>query len=96
MVLLRQEIGSALRARRRELGRTLREVSADASVSLGYLSEIERGEKEASSELIASVCHALGLRLSELLEVATEHAASAETVTTLPVREPVVQAASAA
>ena len=98
MVLLRQEIGGALRARRRELGRTLREVATTASVSLGYLSEIERGEKEASSELLAAVCRALGLRLSELLGEVSERAAVAETVTQLPVREsePVVRAASAA
>lgn len=67
MVLLRQEVGNALRSRRRALGRTLRDVSAESSVSLGYLSEIERGEKEASSELLASICHALQLPLSEML-----------------------------
>jgi transcriptional regulator with XRE-family HTH domain len=67
MVLLRKVIGDALRARRLAQHRTLREVSSAANVSLGYLSEIERGHKEASSELLASICDALGARLSEML-----------------------------
>ncbi|MDN5789522.1 MAG: helix-turn-helix domain-containing protein [Micrococcales bacterium] len=67
MILLRQELGDVLRERRRAQGRTLREVSATASVSLGYLSEVERGEKEASSELLASICGALELPLSQVL-----------------------------
>jgi transcriptional regulator with XRE-family HTH domain len=67
MVLLRRVIGDALRARRQEQHRTLREVSTAANVSLGYLSEIERGQKEASSELLAAICDALGARLSEVL-----------------------------
>ena len=66
-MLVREVLGEELRRRRLAQGRTLRQVSADAKVSLGYLSEIERGEKEASSELLASVCEALGLPLSELL-----------------------------
>jgi transcriptional regulator with XRE-family HTH domain len=67
VVLLRKVIGDALRARRQAQHRTLREVSTAANVSLGYLSEIERGHKEASSELLASICDALGARLSEML-----------------------------
>lgn len=67
MILVREVLGEELRRRRLAQGRTLRDVSADAKVSLGYLSEIERGEKEASSELLASICEALGLPLSELL-----------------------------
>src|SRR5205823_1633359 len=67
MILLRRVIGDALRARRLSQQRTLREVSTEANVSLGYLSEIERGHKEASSELLASICDALGAHLSELL-----------------------------
>src|SRR5262245_65199709 len=67
MVLLRKVIGDALRARRLAQGRTLREVSTAANVSLGYLSEIERGHKEASSELLASICDALGAPLSAML-----------------------------
>lgn len=67
MVLLRREMGDVLREERQHQGRTLREVSASASVSLGYLSEVERGEKEASSELLASICKALDLPLSRML-----------------------------
>jgi transcriptional regulator with XRE-family HTH domain len=67
MVLLRRVIGDALRARRLAQHRTLRQVSTAANVSLGYLSEIERGHKEASSELLAAICDALGARLSEML-----------------------------
>ena len=67
MILLRQHIGGSLRERRLQQGRTLRQVSVDAKVSLGYLSEVERGQKEASSELLASICEALDMRLSELL-----------------------------
>jgi transcriptional regulator with XRE-family HTH domain len=66
-VLLRRVIGDALRARRQAQHRTLREVSTAANVSLGYLSEIERGQKEASSELLAAICEALGAALSEVL-----------------------------
>ena len=67
MVLLRRVIGDALRARRQGQHRTLREVSTAANVSLGYLSEIERGQKEASSELLASLCEAMDLPLSDVL-----------------------------
>jgi hypothetical protein len=73
MVLMRQVIGEELRRRRNEQGRTLRDVSRDAQVSLGYLSELERGQKEASSELLAAVCTALDTPLSTLLAgVSTE------------------------
>ncbi|HEX6872042.1 MAG TPA: helix-turn-helix transcriptional regulator [Micromonosporaceae bacterium] len=78
MVLLRKVIGDALRARRQAQHRTLREVSTAANVSLGYLSEIERGHKEASSELLASICEALGARLSEMLSDVTTTFALAE------------------
>ena len=67
MVLLRKVIGDVLRARRLAQHRTLREVSTAANVSLGYLSEIERGHKEASSELLGSICEALGTGLSDVL-----------------------------
>ena len=67
MVLLRKVIGDVLRARRLAQHRTLREVSTAANVSLGYLSEIERGHKEASSELLAAICDALGTGLSDVL-----------------------------
>lgn len=61
--LLRTELGDVLRDLRRRQGRTLREVSSDARVSLGYLSEVERGQKEASSELLEAICDALGVPL---------------------------------
>jgi len=79
-VLLRRVIGDALRARRQGQHRTLREVSTAANVSLGYLSEIERGQKEASSELLASICDALGARLSEVLRDVSDTVALAEQV----------------
>ncbi len=61
--LLRSELGDVLRSLRSLQGRTLREVSSEAQVSLGYLSEVERGQKEASSELLDSICGALGVPL---------------------------------
>jgi len=67
VILLRRVLGDALRARRQAQHRTLREVSGAANVSLGYLSEIERGQKEASSELLSAICDALGAQLSELM-----------------------------
>jgi transcriptional regulator with XRE-family HTH domain len=66
-VLLREAIGDRLRHARTNQRRTLREVSRAARVSLGYLSEVERGRKEASSELLAAICEALDLPLSALL-----------------------------
>ncbi|MDR0365241.1 MAG: helix-turn-helix domain-containing protein [Bifidobacteriaceae bacterium] len=63
MTLLRNELGSVLRTNRLRQHRTLRDVSAAARVSLGYLSEVERGQKEASSELLASICEALDMPL---------------------------------
>jgi transcriptional regulator with XRE-family HTH domain len=82
MVLLRRVIGDALRSRRQGQHRTLREVSTAANVSLGYLSEIERGQKEASSELLAAICEALGAQLSELLREVSDTVALAEQVDT--------------
>jgi transcriptional regulator with XRE-family HTH domain len=67
-MLLRHLIGAALRRARQRQGRTLREVADAARVSMPYLSEVERGRKEASSEVLAAICRALGLRLSDLLE----------------------------
>ncbi|MBM4509046.1 helix-turn-helix domain-containing protein [Rhodococcus hoagii] len=61
-LLLREAIGDSLRRTRVSQSRTLREVSNSARVSLGYLSEIERGRKEASSELLAAICDALEVR----------------------------------
>jgi transcriptional regulator with XRE-family HTH domain len=66
MPVLRQIVGETLRGLRLRQRRTLREVSATARVSLGYLSEVERGQKEPSSELLAAICGALDVELSEL------------------------------
>jgi len=78
MVLLRHLLGDALRRLRLRQGRTLREVSAAARVSLGYLSEVERGQKEASSELLSSICSALGTPLSQVLREVSDNFALAE------------------
>lgn len=67
-MLLRNALGETLRDARNRQNRTLRDVSTAANVSLGYLSEVERGRKEASSELLASICDALDLELSDLLD----------------------------
>jgi transcriptional regulator with XRE-family HTH domain len=78
MVLLRHLIGDALRRLRQRQGRTLREVSAAARVSLGYLSEVERGQKEASSELLAAICGALETPLSQVFREVSDNFALAE------------------
>ena len=78
MVLFRRLLGDVLRAHRMEQGRTLRQLCADARVSLGYMSEIERGQKEASSELLAAICDALGARFSELLSEVSDTLSLAE------------------
>jgi transcriptional regulator with XRE-family HTH domain len=80
MVLLRRILGDTLRAQRLAQQRTLREVSTAAKVSLGYLSEVERGQKEASSELLSSICDALGVPLSEVLRDVSDVLEVAETV----------------
>lgn len=70
--LLREALGATLREYRGESGFTLRELAALANVSPGYLSELERGRKEVSSELLASVCHAMGVSVaSVILEAAS-------------------------
>lgn len=78
MVVLRREIGDVLRGARQRQGRTLREVSSAARVSLGYLSEVERGQKEASSELLGSICGALDVPLSLVLREVSDRVAAAE------------------
>jgi transcriptional regulator with XRE-family HTH domain len=96
VVLLRKVIGDVLRARRLAQHRTLREVSAAANVSLGYLSEIERGHKEASSELLAAVCEALGAGLADVLSDVAATVALVEQVETAfpaPAAEPAAVAA---
>jgi len=76
-VKLREAVGDALRRRRQAQGRTLREVAAAAGVSLTYLSEVERGRKEASSEVLEAVCSALDLVLADLLFEVAETLAAA-------------------
>jgi transcriptional regulator with XRE-family HTH domain len=71
-LLLREAIGDSLRRARVSQARTLREVSSSARVSLGYLSEVERGRKEASSELLAAICDALEVPLSDVLHEVSE------------------------
>ncbi|NES16572.1 MULTISPECIES: helix-turn-helix domain-containing protein [Micromonospora] len=78
MSLLRRVIGGVLRRVRLRQGRTLREVALAAGVSLPYLSEVERGRKEASSEVLAAICRALGIHLSDLLEEARDELRRAE------------------
>ncbi|WP_338088385.1 helix-turn-helix transcriptional regulator [Nanchangia anserum] len=78
--VMREHLGDVLRLIRRSQGRTLREVSASAEVSLGYLSEIERGQKEASSELLYAICRALGVPLSIVLREVAERIAAYEGV----------------
>jgi transcriptional regulator with XRE-family HTH domain len=78
MGLLRSLLGGVLRQQRLRQGRTLRDVSAAAQVSLGYISEVERGQKEASSELLAAICSALELPLSDVLREVSEQMAFEE------------------
>ena len=97
-VLVRELIGESLREERVAQGKTLREISHAARVSLGYLSEVERGQKEASSELLASICSALDQPLSVILNVVSEkmadHELAHERITALPTIRPVARAAA--
>ncbi len=72
--LLRELIGQALRRRRREHGRTLADVAAQAGMSMQHLSDVERGRKDASSEMLAAICGALGLTLAQLMQRACSDA----------------------
>lgn len=76
--LARELLGEVLRAERIRQGRTLREVSVAARVSLGYLSEVERGQKEASSELLSAISQALGVPLSKVYSSVSELFVEAE------------------
>ncbi len=78
MVLVRQEIGDVLRDFRLQKGRTLRQVAGEASVALGYLSEVERGQKEASSEILAAVADALDTPLSVIMSEVSDRLAIVE------------------
>ena len=94
MVLFRRLLGDVLRAQRMRRGMTLREVSAEARVSLGYISEIERGQKEASSELLASLCSALDLPLSVMLRDVSDLVALEESLAGTPTGAEVVASAA--
>jgi transcriptional regulator with XRE-family HTH domain len=98
-VLVRELIGESLREERMAQAKTLRAVSQSARVSLGYLSEVERGQKEASSELLAAICSALDVPLSVILNLVSEKMASHEQlhqrVAALPtIHDTVAQAAA--
>jgi len=95
MVLFRRLLGEVLRTRRIRQGQTLRQVSAQARVSLGYISEIERGQKEASSELLASLCAALDVPLSEILAEVSDAVALEEAALAIAVDEAAGPAADA-
>ncbi|MEZ5116371.1 MAG: helix-turn-helix transcriptional regulator [Candidatus Nanopelagicales bacterium] len=84
MIVLREVIGEQLRERRVRQGRTLREVAKTARVSLGYLSEVERGQKEASSELLAAICRALDAPLSDVLADTSRALAGRESAELVP------------
>lgn len=84
-MLLRHVIGAALRRIRLDDGRTLREVAASANISMPYLSEIERGRKEPSSEILAGICAALGLTLVDLLNEVTAEAMVLDLTSSAPV-----------
>ncbi|MGW2935111.1 helix-turn-helix domain-containing protein [Streptomyces sp. NPDC055722] len=104
MILLRRLLGDVLRRQRQRQGRTLREVSSSARVSLGYLSEVERGQKEASSELLSAICDALDVRMSELMREVSDELALAELAQSAaatapvpaPVRRPMLNSVSVA
>ncbi len=84
MILVRQEIGDVLRDFRLQKGRTLRQVASKASVALGYLSEVERGQKEASSEILASVAEALDTPISVIMREVGDRLAVIEGVDRFP------------
>lgn len=92
--LMRELVGETLREERVAQGKTLRQVSKNARVSLGYLSEVERGQKEASSELLAAICGALDLPLSVVLTLVSEKLALAERIAALPTIRPITRAAA--
>ncbi len=84
MILVRQEIGDVLRDFRQQKGRTLRQVAGRASVALGYLSEVERGQKEASSEILASVAEALDVPISVIMREVGDRISVLEGMQTFP------------
>jgi transcriptional regulator with XRE-family HTH domain len=92
MVLFRRLLGDVLRGARMQRGMTLRELSAEARVSLGYISEIERGQKEASSELLASLCQAMDLPLSDVLRDVADAVALEEIAVGIAASTPITAA----
>ncbi|WP_296192083.1 helix-turn-helix transcriptional regulator [uncultured Microbacterium sp.] len=84
MILVRQEIGDVLRGYRLQKGQTLRHVASRASVALGYLSEVERGQKEASSEILASVAEALDVPISTIMREVGDRISVLEGIETFP------------
>jgi transcriptional regulator with XRE-family HTH domain len=81
VLLVRQEIGDVLRDFRQQKRQTLRQVASRASVALGYLSEIERGQKEASSEILLSIAEALDTPLSTIMREVSDRLATLEGLT---------------
>ena len=94
MVLFRRLLGEVLRSQRMRQGRTLRQISGDARVSLGYISEVERGQKEASSELLAAICSALDVPLSEVLAEVSDAVALEEAALAVAVEDATVDVTS--
>jgi transcriptional regulator with XRE-family HTH domain len=84
-MLLRHAIGHVLRRLRLEQGKTLRQLAQASRVSLPYLSEIERGRKEASSEILATVCRMLDISLGELLDDVSRELALGEVAAVLEI-----------
>lgn len=84
MIVFRSLLGVELRRRRVAQQRTLLDVSSAARVSLGYLSEIERGRKEVSSECLAAICDALGCSLASVLNAVAVEVAALERTTVVP------------
>jgi transcriptional regulator with XRE-family HTH domain len=84
MILVRQEIGDVLRDMRLQKGKTLRQVAGRASVALGYLSEVERGQKEASSEILAAVADALDVPISTIMREVGDRISVLEGLQTFP------------
>lgn len=83
-MLFRRYLGDVLRNERMQRGMTLRELSAKARISLGYISEIERGQKEASSELLTALCAALDIPLSAVLRDVSDTIALEEALAATP------------
>ncbi|MEY4458021.1 MAG: transcriptional regulator ClgR [Actinomycetota bacterium] len=80
MVLIREQLGGVFRDARKRQGLTLSAVSETARVSQGYISELERGLKEPSSEIINNLARAYGMSLSEVLFAVGNRVAGLEAV----------------